>query len=329
LTFFPIPILGFLLCRGLKHRTLYSLCVCLSIALGLIPIYSELHYILGWIVALATHTGHYGSGTVGFIEPHQFLSDITVLLISEPALPIVSLGSVILGVFLYCISGTPRPVLNYPDFLLIALTLPIGQLVGFILIAKHANVHYLIPLLLTVGLNAYFLWLIVSSAVRPITRSIYTFGFYFLLVALCIFAAHWQIPLLALLKDARISDTTAYHRAAQSGKNLIRVDYYRASSPAFAEFFADSFARQAFGAELEKRNPQSTFFNIFTERLETFTKFIEPHEFFASHAAFLAFGNRNIDLPIPRGLITEGGSFALSLEWSEGENRMYKLSRKP
>jgi hypothetical protein len=215
LTFFPVAILGFLLCRGSKDRMIYVGGVCVAIAAGLIPIYSELNRIFVWIVALATHTGHYGSGSAGFIEQHQFLSDVNVLLVSEPLLPVLSVGPVILGVVLYCCSGTPRPNLKYLDFLWIAVALSFGQIIGFVLIAKHANVHYLIPLLLTVGLNLYFLWLVVSSAATATSRRIYSLGFYVLLVAVCIFSSRRQLPLLEQLKDARIADTTAYHEAAK------------------------------------------------------------------------------------------------------------------
>jgi hypothetical protein len=329
LTFFPIAILGFLLCRGFKDRMIYCVCMCLSIALGLVPIYSKLHYVFAWIVALASHTGHYGSGSVGFIDQHQFLSDVTVLLVSEPILPILSLGGAILSVLLYCCSGTPRPNLNKPDLLLITVALPFGQIIGFMLIAKHANVHYLIPLLLTVGLNLYFLWLVVLSAATPTRRRIFSLGFYVLLAAICVFSARRQLPVLEQIKDARIADTTAYHEAVKLGKNVLRVDYYRSSSPEFAEYFADSFAGHTFGAKLEKKYPEVMFFNIFGERFETFTKFIQPKEFLASHAEFLAFGNSNMDLAGPRGLMTEGGRYALSLELSEGGNRIYKLVRKP
>lgn len=327
LTFFPIAVLGFLLCGGSKDRIIYCVFVCVSIAIGLVPIYAELQYVFFWIVGLATHTGHYGSGSVGFVEPHQLLSDVAVLLVSEPILPILSLGSVILGVLLYCCSGTQKPNLSYPDFLLITVALPFGQIIGFMLIAKHANVHYLIPLLLTVCLNAYFLWLIILSAGTPTRRKIYRSGFCVLLIAVCVFAAGREPPLLEQLKHARVADTNAYREATKLGKNIVRVDYYRSSSPEFAEYFGDSFARDAFETKLAKKYPESMFFNIFSERFETFTRFIQPKEFLASHAEFFAFGNRNIELPGPRGLITGGGRYALSLEWSEGENRIYKLFR--
>jgi hypothetical protein len=329
LTFFPVVILGFLLCRGFRSRMIYIMCACISIAVGLIPVYSEVHRIIAWIVGLATHTGHYGSGSVGFIEQRQFLSDLTVLLISEPILPALSVGAVVLGAVLYCFSGTPRTNLKYPDFLWITVALPFGQIVGFMVIAKHSNVHYLIPLLLTMGLNLYFLWLGILSAETPARRMIYTSGFYVLLTAACVFSARRQLPLLEYLKDARIADTAAYNEAVKLGKSILRVDYYRSSSPEFAEYFADCFAGHTFGAKLERKYPEAMFFNIFGERFETFTKFTQPKEFLASHAEFLAFGNKNIDLAGPRGLMTEGGRYAVSLEWSGGENRIYKLVRTP
>lgn len=326
LTFFPVALLGFLLCRGLKHRMLYVGGVCVAMAAGLIPIYSKLNREFLWVVALATHTGHYGSGSVGFIEQHQFLTDVNVLVVWEPLLPVLSVGPIILGLVPYWCSGTPGPNLKYCDFLWIAIALSGGQILGFILVAKHANVHYLIPLLLTVSVNAYLLWLVVLSAVTPIRKIIYRLGFYVLLIAICVFSIRQQWPLLEELKNARLADTNAYHEATRLGKDILRVDYYRCSSPEFAERFADSYASNFFAAKLEKKYPEAMFFNLFNERFETFTLSMEPKEFFAGHAEFLAFGNRNLELPGPRGVITADGRYALKLEWNEGENRIYKLS---
>jgi len=328
LTFFPIAILGFFLCCGLKHRMIFCAGVAFSTAIALLPIYSELHYIFAWVVALATHTGLYGTGSVGFIDQHQFSADVSVLIRSEPILPFLVLGSIIAGVFLYCRSHFTGSNLSKRDFFWIAAALPIGQALGFVLIAKHANVHYLIPLLLTVGLNLYFLWFVLLAARTLTELTIYRLGFYLLLIVCCFFTLRRQLDLFPELKGNQIADTTAYREASTLAKNVPLVGYYRSSSPQFAEYFADGFAAHVFCVQLERKYPGAMFYNIFADQFETWTKFTQPKEFFAAHAEFLAFGNSSIDLLQPRTVMTGNGRYALSLMWSKGGNRIYKVFRK-
>ena len=61
----------------------------------LIPIYPELTRVFTWVLGLATHSGYYGTGEVGFARPDAYFPDIIRLLSYEPSVALIPIASTV------------------------------------------------------------------------------------------------------------------------------------------------------------------------------------------------------------------------------------------
>ena len=294
LTFFPLILIALFCCRTLRNVATFLAALFVGAAVALIPIYSQLPRVAGWIVSLATHKGDYGTGEVGFPNVGDYLEAMGELLEGEPLLGVIPiLATIVLLVSVAAIkgSGSPRTGSNTGT----ALVLFGVQLISFLAVAKHPGGHYLIPLYLSTGLNLVLLYSgLCQGGVSAIKRSI---GFVVLLVLLLLgFVSFVESTreTYASLRDDRIAQLRLYARVKRETKNDVRVDYFRSVSPEYALEYGDGLSRNVFGPLLAKKYPHALFFCVFNGAFQTFDGFIDPAEELQRHDHLYFFGD---DMP--------------------------------
>jgi hypothetical protein len=345
LTFFPILLILFAACRGWRTRLIAGGSGLLAAALVALPIYPRLGTLISWWSDLATHTGGYATGDVGFTTPRLIWEGARMLITVEPIILWPPLLTSILVLILLA-RPTKTGVLRDRPLIPTTLALLSLQLVGFLLVAKHAGPHYLIPLFLSTGLNL----ILVYEAVRLHKRfSVPNCFGAVALSAILIWTLAGSIggtmALFRWLDVWRKGQLSMYHRVNQLDPDEARIDYYRSSTPEFAAFFGNAYTQYLFdngyakenyfGPLLEKRYPKARFTLFFTSDMEfyTFTRELTPDSFVAGRERFYLFGNHSDGrydkdhlMPIP-GLdpkdmreIDSGGYIYLD-EWIRGGGR--------
>jgi hypothetical protein len=292
LTFFPLILITFVCCRGVRNHLLFVAAFSVFVAVALVPIYPELSRVFYWIAGLATHSGYYGKGEVGFARVDQYLPDILRLLSEEPSvilIPALTTSAIIVLSFArrtYSTRSTGKGLLRT------SIVLSALQMVSFLIIAKHARHHYLIPLCLSTSLNLVVLYEALRRMERPfIVRVLGAMA----LLSLVVYGSSnlvLRTPKTYLhLRSARLDQLRLYSRVKGETGEDTRVDYYRAISPEFAMYFGNAFARRAFTPWLEKKYPRALFFNIFNGKFDTFRRFLEPSSIFPKYDRLYFFGN--------------------------------------
>jgi hypothetical protein len=321
LTFFPLVFIILACCSGLRNRLRVMVSFAAAAGLALIPIYRKLPELCAWVFGIATHTGFYGSGDVGFVRTDTYLPVIGNVLSAEPMVAwipmLTTLAIVILSASGRLFGGkTADWTMVWQSLGLFAL-----QLFSFLLVAKHANHHYFIPIDLSVALNLVLLWQFSVGGVRPSLLRIFS-------VILLIGLVGWSLRDAARkawgtysnLHDWAGEQVALYKRVSTKVPSELRIEYYRSPSPRFAECFGDDFAGRYFASFLERKYPRALFYNIFNGMFQSFSDSIPRTEVLARHDRLYFFGNHADYTGIPNfnstelELIDQGGSFFLD-EW--------------
>ena len=307
LTFFPFILIGAVSCRGLKSLVVFAGSLLVAALIALIPIFPEWPRVFQWFTGMATHSGYYGTGSVGFVRLDRFPAEIVRLISGEPMLgliPIIATLAILIvagyeSVRRAELAGFADPVGRAKFHLGLvqpvtssAVRIFIAQVIAFLLILKHGNYHYLIPICLSTGLNLALLhediWRRPGIPVPKIFGGL-TIA---ILVFLGVSSFRVRIPgAYVWLRDHRIQQLQLYARAKQMTQNSIRVDYYRSDSPEFALYFGNFYARRAFAKVLQEKFPNALFYNIFFGEFETFDRWVEPDSVRSQYDRLYFFGN--------------------------------------
>jgi len=294
LTFFPLILISLLFCRNLRNLATFAAAFVLGLAVALLPIYSQLWRMGTWIFNLGIHSGHYGTGAVGFPETGEYLKSLWNLLETEPLvaiIPIVTLIAVLVGSFSAKGQKHSRTVSWGTVLPLFAL-----QLISLLAIAKHPARHYLIPLCLSTGLSLVLLFYVFQTTNgSAINRAIGWLA----LVGLLGLGFKDFIALTpetyAELRHERADLLRLYQHAKELTKNDVRIDYFFSDSPEYPMCYANGFSGGAFESLLVAKYPHALFFNVFNGMFQTFSDFIEPevelqrydHLYFLGNPKFL------------------------------------------
>jgi hypothetical protein len=166
------------------------------------------------------------------------------------------------------------------------------QVIAFLLILKHGNYHYLIPLCLSSGLNLALLHEDIWRRPAMSLSKILGAGVLVFLVFMGVSSFRVRIPgAYVWLRDRRVQQLQLYARAKQVTRNGVRVDYYRSDSPEFALYFGNFYARRAFGKVLQEKFPNALFYNIFFGKFETFDGWVAPESVRREYDHLYFFGN--------------------------------------
>jgi hypothetical protein len=292
LTFFPLILISLFCCRGLKSWFFFACGFVITLAVVLIPIYSELARVFTWISALATHSGYYGSGDVGFARADAYIPDIISLLSREPSVALIPIASTI--VILLASLGNQRQE-NGSQRERLAWTASaslILQLLSFLIVAKHANFHYLIPLYLSTGINLVLLYNLCRRPGKVAWKTILAGG----VLAILLFNGFntlfiGTISLYNSLRYARTDQLSFARRVREMTKNAVLVAYYPSITPDFALYFGNAYARRAFAQNLEALYPRAIFFDVFNGQFESFSDFLDQSVILAKYDHLYFFGN--------------------------------------
>jgi hypothetical protein len=146
LTFFPLILLALFLCHGLRNWITFAGSFIAICSVTFIPIYPRLIKVLNWIVALSSHSGYYGQGSVGLPSPERYLLDISWLVHAEPCLLMIPVAAAIAIMLCVVRLFSTAKGLYAKSLLISSAVVLVIQAVSFLFIAKHPGIHYLFAL---------------------------------------------------------------------------------------------------------------------------------------------------------------------------------------
>lgn len=163
MTFLPLMIIPFILLEGRKRKWIYLLAVIPVFVFFTIPAIPMYPHMVKWFLNMAIHTGIYGQGEIGFIDPLRYVNDIGAILKNNIALAAGILATLTLFLILLLKGNFRNAISTHPELKFMAAVLT-AQILGIFMVAKHYHSnHYLIPEISLIGLLMVFVILFVRN----------------------------------------------------------------------------------------------------------------------------------------------------------------------
>jgi hypothetical protein len=240
--------------RSWKSRLFYVAVVCLAVLLFVFPALFRLKYLIWWVHGMATHSGTYGRGIPGFINPQTYLPNLGRLINDNIFFAATILGSALLVFW--------RWVYSRKFELLLALVTGV-EFLQLLLVAKMPKNSYLVPAFSLAGLNFFLAYQLFKRG--RVLFSIVLILFYGL--ALADFREKSRaIPLANAARrelDKSISEVTKDH---------LVIHYWGSTSDVACMQFGNEWSDFRYGIEIAENYPAAFFYELWTRRYSTFTQ---------------------------------------------------------
>jgi hypothetical protein len=267
----PVALLAVVVLPSWRQRIIFSVTTGLAFTLAIVPILTPalLRQMLGFLFNTATHTGMYGSGAPGFIEPHRYLASAVELVKGDAlffTIVLISMAALALKSRLPALSGTRYRAL---------LGVTAAQVLQLLMVAKHPSSRFLIPSLALVGLNLALLAEVFGGTLRARYRHAAALAACLIIVVV----QAWAIRnLFRGLRDNVQFQSEAYATASRRFASVPMVSYYVTSSPYYALSVGSGTSGNLFATTLEQLYPNHFFYNPWTGMFSTFAGPVELDE---------------------------------------------------
>ena len=224
--FLPVIFLPFLLINTNKNRLIYGATGVASFFFFLLPVINKLRYFFYFIIGIATHDGIYGRGEKRIFNPETMKIGFSKIFHHTPALAFLIftvVTAIILAIIYRKKYQTNRQILLFTGMLFITL-------LQMIMVAKHFNYYYMLPI---ITMYPLFLFLFDDFVQKIGNSKIWT-----LLPCILLFIVFIGITTKQTCKDLRIAKRSRIDRQ-------VELQFVAENLPANTLWFADISYRNA------------------------------------------------------------------------------------
>lgn len=275
ITFLPLLVIPLIALPGLKQRLFYLLSLGPAFVFFTLPIIRMYPQFFSWLSNLIGHTGHYGSGPAGILPVGVYTQNLQTLVMGHPFFSIV-LVLALLSIPLFILWPRLRSRGTDAITLKLVLGIALAQLLGLLMVAKHAALHYLLPPLNLTGVLLFLIYAHgrkkADKVSNPAAGTTLAFIFFLFIGISTILLNPWA----KIRQD--MQNTTHSQEVAQAIHQQVEKDYegyakiyyYRCSAPEFALKFGSDLSRSYHAALLDQLYPNIYFYDIWTNRFSRF-----------------------------------------------------------
>lgn len=308
-TFAPLLIIPLFALPKLRNKIGFLLLTGLSAILWTWPIVSQYERIFQRICLIFTHTGNYGHGPFGIIDPaslQDILQNFLSGLLSDPL-------SLLLFFFAACIilrfiwSSTTRKMAWQDTSFRVLVAVIAAQLCTVLIVVKQSCERYALPVLCLSGFLLFLIFIYLQR--RNYFSRFDTKKVTFFIVIFLIFSSAWRVvDMKNLFRDylqTKQESLTAYWKVENEYKNYLKIFYYMTPSPLAAlswgshcashkylyisDIQAGRFSKGQYSESLQKIYGDVYFYNMWNGEFYTWTK-----SFLIEDMIFKRYGNRII-----------------------------------
>jgi hypothetical protein len=240
----PILLLPLFFIPGMLNRIIFLFITLFSFLVFTFPIRHLYRYMISWYLGIATHTEIYGSGNKGFIDLNVISSNFLLMAKKEPLI-------------LYIIGFTAIILLKqilqkkFDINFKILSVLFLVQIGDMLMVLKHFNPHYFIPILATLALS---LFIIIKSLNLP--------GLFRIAMIVTIIAG-------AVYLNKNVSKYEPELYNLDFPADGINVTSYKSKSPMYALKFGDDRSVNVNSEKLKSIYGDQYFYDIWTKKFIT------------------------------------------------------------
>jgi hypothetical protein len=246
---------------------------------AIFPVLPRYRYFIHWIYSLATHTGRYGTGDRGLIDPTKYLKDLSWLALEEKFFSVILLISMMVLAWWLLTHRSLSPSQSSKDLPKTLFAISLAELLQLLIVAKHPSIHYLVPALGLVGLNLILL----SKLIAPMAiKGSYLFHAMIFLIVL-FSAIRIQIPnveaIHQYLADNKLGRQSVFQEVRENYKGCKIIFYYGASSLPSAWHLGNWGGAGKFSQKLQGLYPDVLFYGALEDQDGRFTNFVRSVDF--------------------------------------------------
>jgi hypothetical protein len=163
-TFLPLVIIPLIIIEKFWNKIFFGLACIPAFVLFTLPALPAYRLMIKWFIGLGTHTGTYGQGDKGLIDPIAFKHNILAICQNNVSLSITILISGLLLFGSWIVSKARNKPLH-GNLMKFIFALLLTQVFGIVLVAKHYHMnHYLIPVLCLSGITWVFILMLLKQS---------------------------------------------------------------------------------------------------------------------------------------------------------------------
>jgi len=288
LTFLPVLIIPFIILKGQRNKWIYVLSVFPSFILFTLPAAKGYLNMAGWFLNLGTHTGTYGQGDSGFIDPSKYFSSIISIAVNNKSLVAVMCAAAILLIAAY-LNKTKLKNKNINNEALLLLALLMAQAGSILMVAKHYHSnHYLFPALCLTGFLLVVMYQLAAKWVQVKDIRLVKLSLPATMAGIIVVSL-LNIPYLSLayqgyrMSNQSTDETSA--RLERDYKDFVKVYYYPGSFNKYSSLrWGNVYSRQYSSEMLMKLFPEGLFYNAWDKSFQLWETNIPAKEFLKKYS---------------------------------------------
>lgn len=265
-TFLPLLIVPFIILKGSWNKVRYLATIVPVFILFTLPAADSYKLMFKWFFSIATHTGTYGQGSKGIIDPAEYVQSLIKIGITNKAMlfALISSFAVLLIVFIRSKRHKESVKSVEPTFLS-ALFLAIAG--SILMVAKHYHSnHYLVPALSLTGLVLVFIYLWIKGVLKDENSKTLKYLPQALIVAFVVLALINKPALAIAYHGYRESNKSTDETMARIEKDFpgyVKTYYYPGSFNQYAELrWGNVYAKQFHTDKLMTLFPDGLFYDM-------------------------------------------------------------------
>ena len=272
-------IVPFLFLRAWRNRLILIVSGLVSFFVFLVPALPNVHKFWSFFQRISTHSGLYGSGKKGIIDPQVYLFDLWSLVKSEWAISVLICTNIFIAAMIYWFEKRKgvKPLFGFNGVKL--LTMSLFLCLQLFIVAKMPKPHYLLPALGMLSVN-FVMILQITSFYGSKFKSIVSIS---LFIIVCVVSSYAHKNIINYAFKVEMGEGSVPHtvelekleKFISEHPDYIIIQYFQSPTKAYALWFGDQFTGRRFSNDLEKKYQGNYFYNIFGQRYASFKEFVK------------------------------------------------------
>lgn len=261
--FLPLLILPFFLIPGFFNKLKLIAFTFLGFVLFTLPVIARYPQMFSWMKSLFMHTGQYGSGNTGIIDPSIYFQNLWNIWLSNKILLIVFLASLLIYIMTFVLK---KYRLQFPQYLIfrkaLLLTMII-QFIGMIIVAKHPSPRYLLTYEGLIGFQVFLILILCGQMFFRKSTTVSVLSMISVLILILFIPWHGILEREKLYSVEKNDDFLISWKIFEKLEtNYIKVYCLPSASVQAALFAGNVFSGAKSTAHLNKVYPNRYFLNV-------------------------------------------------------------------
>ncbi len=290
-TFLPLLVIPFIVLKGSWNRFIYLFAIIPAFILFTLPAAHDYKLMFKWFLSIAGHTGIYGQGIKGIIDPAVFTRSVLKICMTNLTLSFALLASWLMVIFFFIKSRRKFENVKAPETAFI-LALCLALTGSILMVAKHYyNNHYLFPALSITSLVFVFIYLWFEKIRLNKNREILKYSPPVLVIVFLILA-FINKPYLTFAYDgyrqSNKSTDETMARIERDYPGYVKTYYYPGSFNQYAQLrWGNVYARQFHTEKLMDLFPEGLFYDVRDNSFKFWETTISPGEFLKKYGSHI------------------------------------------